>query len=57
MGPDIESAFYHTWDYLTLCVRNCIVISKGKFQFLLRRKYELKEKPVYKLWHKQLKKL
>ena len=31
--PDIETAFYHTWDYLTLCANNGIVINKDKFQF------------------------
>ena len=31
--PNIESAFYHTWDYLILCAKNGIVINKWKFQF------------------------
>ena len=30
---NIENAFYHTWDYLTLCANNGIVINKDKFQF------------------------
>ena len=29
----IESAFYHTWDYLELCAKNGIVLNSEKFQF------------------------
>ena len=29
----IESAFFHTWDYLTLCANKGIVINKDKFKF------------------------
>ena len=31
--PNIASAFYHSWDYLTLCTKNGIVINKEKFHF------------------------
>ena len=31
--PSIEQSFYHTWDYLTLCAENGIVVNKKKFQF------------------------
>ena len=30
---DIESSFYHTWDYLTLCYSKGIIFNKSKFQF------------------------
>ena len=30
---DIESSFFHTWDYLTLCAENGITVNKSKFQF------------------------
>ena len=30
---DIESAFFHTFDYLTLCTQNGIVFNESKFQF------------------------
>ena len=30
---DIEQSFFHTWDYLTICAKNGIVINKSKFQF------------------------
>ena len=30
---DIESAFFHTWDYLTLCAENGITVNLSKFQF------------------------
>ena len=30
---DIQSAFYHTWDYLTTCAEKCIVINSNKFKF------------------------
>ena len=30
---DIESSFFHTWDYLTLCAENGITVNKPKFQF------------------------
>ena len=30
---DVESAFFHTWDYLTLCAENGITINLPKFQF------------------------
>ena len=29
----IEEAFFHCWDYLTLCAKNGIVINEEKFQF------------------------
>ena len=29
----IEQSFYHTWDYLTICANNGIVINASKFQF------------------------
>ena len=29
----IERAFFHTWDYLTVCAKNGIVINANKFQF------------------------
>ena len=29
----IEEAFFHTWDYLTTCAENGIVISNEKFKF------------------------
>ena len=32
---DIEQSFYHTWEYLTLCADNGIVINKDKFQFCM----------------------
>ena len=28
-----RNAFFHVWDYLTLCVKNGTVINKLKFQF------------------------
>ena len=31
--PSIESAFYHTWDYLSLMATNGIVANAAKFQF------------------------
>ena len=31
--PTIEEAFFHAWDYLTLCAENGIVINEEKFQF------------------------
>ena len=30
---NIENAFFHVWDYLTLCAANGIVINEPKFQF------------------------
>ena len=30
---DIESAFFHTWEYLALCAKNGITINQSKFQF------------------------
>ena len=30
---NIENAFFHVWDYLTLCAKNDIVINESKFQF------------------------
>ena len=30
---DIESSFFHTWDYLTLCAENGITVNLPKFQF------------------------
>ncbi|MCP4294488.1 MAG: RNA-directed DNA polymerase [Proteobacteria bacterium] len=30
---DIETAFFRTWDYLTFCAENGIVLSKQKFKF------------------------
>ena len=30
---DIESAFYHTWDYLVICAEKGIVLNPDKFQF------------------------
>jgi hypothetical protein len=30
---DIETSFYRTWDYLTFCAENGIVVSKRKFSF------------------------
>ena len=30
---DVESAFFHTFDYLTLCAQNGIVFNESKFQF------------------------
>ena len=30
---DIKEAFYHTFDFLTRCAQNGIVLSKDKFQF------------------------
>ena len=32
-GTDIKEAFYHTFDFLTRCAQNGIVLSKDKFQF------------------------
>ena len=32
-GTDIQEAFYHTFDFLTRCAQNGIVLSKDKFQF------------------------
>ena len=32
---DIESAFWHTWDYLTLGAQHGVVFNKAKFQFCL----------------------
>ena len=29
----VEEAYWHTWDYLTLCAENGIVINADKFQF------------------------
>ena len=31
--PTIEEAFFHAWDYLTLCAENGIVINEEKFEF------------------------
>ena len=30
---NIKNAFFHVWDYLTLCAKNDIVINESKFQF------------------------
>ena len=30
---DIDTSFYHTWDYLTLCYTKGIMFNKSKFQF------------------------
>ena len=30
---DIKEAFYHTYDFLTRCAQNRIVLGKDKFQF------------------------
>ena len=30
---NIENAFFHVWDYLTLCAKNDIVINESKFKF------------------------
>ena len=30
---NIEDSFYHTWDFLTLCAQNGIVINEKKFKF------------------------
>jgi len=32
-NSNIEEAFYHAWDFLTLCAQNGIVLSIDKFQF------------------------
>ena len=32
-SQNIEQSFWETWDYLTLCAKNGIVVSKPKFQF------------------------
>ena len=37
--PNFESAFYHTWDYLTLCARNGIVINKKNFSSAVMKFY------------------
>ena len=30
---NIEDAFFHVWNYLTLCTKNGIAITEPKFQF------------------------
>ena len=30
---DIEGSFWSTWDYLTLCAKNRVVINEDKFEF------------------------
>ena len=32
-AKDVEESFWSTWDYLTLCVENGVVINESKFQF------------------------
>ena len=33
----IEQCFWDTWDYLTLCAENGIVVNKGKFEFCQKK--------------------
>ena len=30
---NIESAFFHVWEFLTICAKNGVVLNKDKFQF------------------------
>ena len=35
-SEDIENAFYHTWEYLTLCATKGVVVNDSKLQFCRR---------------------